>query len=462
MKRVVLPEHGRLVRWRRNRPPPAPEPDRVHLEDRLFRRLERFERGWQGRGEPVFSWSADGAQARQWVGVVQIPGLHVEILPKIDARHGSDGSSFEGAAEGAHEARRNLVYMLSVAGDVPVRARDAARLSSRRAPLGETLSAVFAEALLTELLRGTERGYVSEDENLRTFRGRLLVSRHAGRNAAHRERFLCRYDEFSLDTVMNRVFKAACRWLLESARTPATRASLMRSLLLLEEVTDEPITPAHFERVTFNRQNERFSEVFRFCRLVLEGRSPTAHPGGTQSFSLLFDMNRVFERFVAGFVRQQVLPRFEGVRLFPQAQTRTRHLMRSEGRGTLPLRPDLLFEGADGGRFVVDTKWKVPPGGAQGRMAPEDLYQLHAYTRRFGCARSALLYPSVPGARSADYDVLAADGAGSGEVVGLRLLDLRRDLRSSVERGALADALAELVSWGLGKDAPTAVSESAA
>ena len=54
-------------------------------------------------------------------------------------------------------------------------------------------------------------------------------------------------------------------------------------------------------------------------------------------FSLLFDMNKVFERFVAAFLRKYVATRFDDVHVFPQAVARVRHLMRSDGVGTVRL-----------------------------------------------------------------------------------------------------------------------------
>ena len=145
--------------------------------------------------------------------------------------------------------------MLAVAGDVPVRSRDVARLASRQAPLSETLAAIFADRLLGELLRGPERAYLQREENLRRFKGKLLISQQTLKNAAHRERFFCRFDEFCDDTVMNRIFRAACRVLLETTRTPSTQDLLRHCLLVLDQVEDVVIHDELFDRVTLTRQS---------------------------------------------------------------------------------------------------------------------------------------------------------------------------------------------------------------
>ena len=442
MRRLVIREHARVVRWSQDGA--APKRDaQVCLEHRLYDRLRRFDQRQREEVDRVFSWGDGSARAQQWVGVIQVPGLQVEVLPKVDA-----GGSDEAEAE-THEARRNLLYMLAVAGDVPVRSREIARLSSRKAPLSETLAAIFADRLLGELLRGPERAYVQREENLRRFKGKLLIGEQSRRNPAHRERFFCRFEEFLDDTLMNRIFRAACRVLLDSTRTPSTQDALRHCLLLLDQVEDVAIHDQLFDQVALTRQNERFADVFRFCRLILQGRSPTVRAGDTRSFSLLFDMNHVFERFVASFLQSRVMPRFADYELFPQARRRQRHLMTCESRGVLPLRPDLLIEASDGRRLVMDTKWKrLSEGRARGGVGSSDLYQLHAYTARYGCLRSVLLYPLASGLVPRDFDVINSEGKRSGEQVSVRFVDLHRDLHLESERKALADELTGLIEEG--------------
>lgn len=419
------------------------------LEGRDYDRLRTFDRTNREGADRIFDWSDGYARTTQWVGVVQIPGVQIEILPKIDALTTSESQPESESAQ--YKARRNLLYMLSVSGDVPVRSRDVARLAVREAPLSETLAAIFAERLRQELLRGPARAYQEHEANLRTFKGKLLVSRQTLHNSAHRERFYCRFDEFSDDTLMNRIFRASCRVLLENTRTPATQDKLRQCLLLLEGVADTEIQDADFCRIAVNRQNERFEDVLRFCRLLLSGRTPTVQAGDNRTFSLLFDMNKVFERFVAAFLRRYVTPRLVDVQVFPQAGHHKRHLMESGGQGVLRLEPDLFVLGPGGVSLVMDTKWKLLSPGRRGRggVGEADLYQLYAYTRRYGCERCILLYPHIPGLEPRDFHVLDADGARR-ERVTVRQVRLHRNLHREPERSALADELEDLLREGLG------------
>lgn len=443
MKRVTLRERGRLHRARPGRTAPAADgPDAVWLDARLFDRLRDFD---ASRGDgAAFVWGVDDARAGQWVGVIQVPGLVLELLPKIDTTTGGNEETLD-------LARDNLLAMLAEAGEIPLRVRDLAALSTRRAPLHETLVALFAQRMLAELLKGPQRAYVQETDDLRTLRGKLLISKHVARNAARRERFSCRYEEFSVDTALGRVLRATCRTLLGRVDLGETREALGRCLLLLDDVADVPDGRLWLDRVVLDRQSERFTELLAFCRLVLREQAPTLRAGDASTFSLLFDMDRVFEGFVGGFLHGQVMPRFSELMLRVQGQGARAPLLRTEReQGALYLKPDLLVTGR-GSRdavAVLDTKWKRLGALTQRRQAglgAADLYQMFAYTRRYAVNRSVLLFPWVAGSVERDFHVLGPADAPEGSQISVRFVDLRRNLRRKADRAALADDLAAVL-----------------
>ncbi len=438
---LVIGEHSRIARGAR-----APGAYGVELEERLYDRLHRFDCEGRPEGQRVFEWRDNHARTTQWVGVLQVPGLQVEVLPKIDAAMKAEDFGQEERVS----ARKNLLTMLAISGDVPVRSRDIARLAARKAPLSETLVALFAARLREELLRGPERGYLQREENLRSFKGKLMISRQARANAAHRERFYCRFDELSEDTRMNRIFRATCHMLLTVTSSPATQDILKHCILLLDGVEDGEVLDSDFDAISITRQNQRFDELLRFCRLVLSGRAPTVEAGRHRSFSLLFDMNRVFERFIAAMLRRYVAPRIAGIRVHPQSAHHRRHLLESEGTGVLQLAPDIFIE-ADDRRLVMDTKWKLlaPSKRGRGGISDADLYQLHAYTRRFGCRSSVLLYPQMPGLERRELHLLDADGKRSGERIAVRHVMLHRALDTERGRAELIAELEAIVREGL-------------
>jgi len=417
------------------------------LSEPLYRKLEKNEARLNASGEPVFICYKDYLKAQQWVGVIQIPGLLIEILPKVD---NADQRSRELVESHWCEARQNLLYMLSIIGDLPVRARGLAWLGARKSPLNETLAVLFADRLKTELLRGPEKNYVSKEDNLHCFRGRLLTSQHLLKNAAHREKFYCRFDVFSEDTPLNQVFKYAVKSLLGITKAAVAQDKLRHCLLILDEVSDIRVTQKHIDAVTFTRQNNRFEALFQFCKLIIGEKSPTIKSGDTLSFSLLFDMNKVFERFIATYLQREVISCLPGYQVYSQSYGNHRPLYQNErSTGELYLKPDILIRRrSDNSLLVIDTKWKR----FNQRPSESDLYQLYAYTQRYGCEQSILLYPFFPEKQAMDFFILDETGKRSGRKVGIRFVNMNRNLLLNAEKEILTKDLMQLIQSGFSLD----------
>lgn len=200
-----------------------------------------------------------------------------------------------------------------------------------------------------------------------------------------------------------------CRILLGLTHAPATQDALRHCLLVLDDVLDVPDPRALLEQIVLTRQLERFADLFSFARLILEHHTPLPGTGDARCFSLMFDMNVVFERFIARLVETRIVPQFPGLKVHTQSRgISKRHLLETHsGTPTLLLKPDLVIQPESGPPRIIDTKWKRLNGQARrAGVREEDLYQLYAYTMRFGAARSILLYPAVPEVGPADYRLM--------------------------------------------------------
>lgn len=420
VKRITIREHGKIHLIKPGRRVGEDTLDDCWLGKEAFDRLQQYDRTREDSA--VFDWRVDEARARHWVGVIQVPHAQVEIVPKIEGTHGPDATVL---------ARDNLLVMLSEAGAVPLRVRDLAQLDTRRANLQECLIALFAKRLSAELLRGLDRGYLHEEDNIRALKGKLQISRHVAKNTARRDRFACAFQEFTSDTTLSRVLKATCRVLIRDARSKGAHDALGHCLALLDDVSDVQDARPLLEHVAFTRQNDRFEDLFGFCRLVLLQHSPTMAAGRQNVFSLLFNMDRIFEGFVTARLRRELSTPGSCIRIYPQAKTRRRYLMESPNGPVLSLKPDVLIESPDG-NIIVDIKWKrldINPRTHTFSLSSADLYQLYAYTRRYGVKRSIIMFPKVPGATEVAYHPLGPDGDPDKTTVSINFIDLSENLR---------------------------------
>jgi 5-methylcytosine-specific restriction enzyme subunit McrC len=418
----------------------------AQLYDRLARsELLREERDGEGR---VIDWRVRYGIVGQWVGVIQIPGLQLEILPKTDDSPQESGA----AAADKHEdaTRRNLLTMLAWGGLGTVRSRGLADLSLKRATIYDWLVDAFLDRALEELERGLDRQYAAEEGNLLVLRGKLVVAEQVTRNAAQRHRFYCRFDALTEATPILIRLRQCCRVLIER-RLPESVLTKVRDVLgILDDVPD--VVFRHGEPApVFNRQNERFADIYSFASMVLEGHAADVRRGGVETFSLLFDMDKVFERFIAAFMHAQVIPKIAGAVVRPQGKGNRRPLFRDPGsrRAVLNLKPDLLVE--HGGKtLVLDTKWKRLAEAKAARPTDADLYQLYAYLRRYESEMATLLYPARANVVRRDLEALRSKDDEKAGTIGVRFVDVSRELWTAKGRAELAKELDAIIRNGLG------------
>jgi 5-methylcytosine-specific restriction enzyme subunit McrC len=411
MQQLTVTEYEKILRTEQNR--------------KFLSLLQRFDEKWSNScGETVFDWSNRRfVSARNYVGVIALPGAAIEILPKIDSTD----------TEGNIRAQHNLLYMLSITRKIVGEDRDLAAVGTQRMPLLEQLIAIFAARTLSELRRGIDHCYVAQEENLRCIKGKLLVGQNITANAVHASSAFCRNDDFISDTPINRMLKAASRRLLSISRVSSSQKKLREIIFTLDYVTDLDAGDHHFAEIHYSRNTDRFEPLINFSLLVMKGMSPAWSLGKESSFSLLFPMEKLFEEFIARHIYRYAeyfsIPRDL---IHAQAAGRREWLLRREhdSCGSFRLKPDMIIDQRDGKpRLILDTKWKHLLTDAEDRkngVSQADIYQLYAYAHRYECADNVLLFPHVEGVTRKSYVV---DGSHCSHRIRVELIKLNRDLR---------------------------------
>lgn len=337
-------------------------------------------------GGGVLEHGRKGLRARGVVGVIATQGCALEILPKIDVAGGSD-------AETTGNIRQRLVHMLAVALDLKIDAGQVTALDWQRETLLEILIRLFSEKLVDAVRQGMPRRYVEHADDLPTLRGRLNVTRQFTALAVEPSRLACRFDALTPDIALNRIMKAAVGRLSRIARTTDNQRRLRELAFAYADIADVPVSALRWDEVTLDRTNARWRELLNLARLLLGERFQTTSAGGGDGFSLLFEMNTLFEEYVARMLKRALAD--TDLRVVSQGG-RLYCLEADDRRQVFQTRPDILVRRGDVVLQVIDTKWKRiaariddPKRG----VSQADVYQMMAYGRLYRCDRLTLLYP---------------------------------------------------------------------
>jgi 5-methylcytosine-specific restriction enzyme subunit McrC len=337
-------------------------------------------------GGGILDHGRKGLRARGVVGVIAAQGCAVEILPKIDFP-GKDG------VEATGSIRRRLVHMLAVALDLKIDAGQFARLDWQRETLLEILIRLFSEKLIDAVRHGMPRRYVEQSGDLPVLRGRLDVPRQFTILAAEPSRLACQFDALTADIALNRIMKAAVVRLLRVARTASNQRRLRELTFAYADIADMPTSTLNWDLVVLDRTNNRWRQLLSLARLLIGGRFQTTSAGGSDGFSLLFEMNTLFEEYVARMLKRAMV----GTDLRVVTQGGRLYCLETDNRrGLFQTRPDILVKRGDDVVQIIDTKWKriaIRVDDPKQGVSQSDVYQMMAYGQLYKCDRLTLLYP---------------------------------------------------------------------
>ena len=249
----------------------------------------------------------------------------------------------------------------------------------------EQLAYLLARRVLARSRQGLYRAYIPQSDGLPFVRGRMDVARmQMSRNPVHTGQIPCDFYEHTLDVEDNQILTwtlhtIAWRGWLSERVAPTVRAAYRA---LAGGVSLIPIKSQPLVRHPYTRLNQDYRGLHALCRFFLDHSGPQHVMGNRIMIPFLVDMARLFEMFVAEWLRKH-LPGAYVLRAQERVEMGT--------SGDLYARVDLVLYEREGGRVlaVLDTKYKTPE-----HPAPEDVFQVAGYADLKGCGDAYLVYPT--------------------------------------------------------------------
>lgn len=170
----------------------------------------------------------------------------------------------------------------------------------------ELCAAILARGVSLQLKRGLGREYVDHAEMLSSLRGKIEVSESVKTRSVLRRQMICTYDEFSVDTCMNRVLKATMALLLRSNIGKARKRELRQLLVYFSDVGAIDLASVDWH-MRFNRNNQTYRMLMNMCWLVSKGLLQTQADGASQLMDFFDDqcMSRLYEKFILEYYRRE-------------------------------------------------------------------------------------------------------------------------------------------------------------
>lgn len=299
----------------------------------------------------------------------------------------------------------NIYFLLAYAWDKLDEAERVPVALDGETDLLDLFAKILTGAARVLLKRGIDKNYVLQTAEIAGIKGKLELAATIKSNSLLRQRTVCSFDEFSGDTLINRILIATFNRLL---KTTNLNQDLKRDIRFLRtmfgEISALKLDAARFKQVWLNRNNRFYAFVLNVCELVYRSTLPSETAGEFVFTDFTRDaaqMSRLFEAFARSFYRRETA--FDVRRETIEWQFLSEN---NEDLNFLPqMQTDITLENANR-KVIIDAKFyseTMTLRFDREKIKSANLYQLFSYLinqRRSGepktlTAAGILLYPTI-------------------------------------------------------------------
>ena len=201
---------------------------------------------------------------------------------------------------------QNIYYMLSYAFQVLNEDGYKQVATEEFENAAELCAAILVKGVSSQLKRGLGKEYIVQTEELSTLRGKIDISASVKEQTMLRKRLVCNYDEFSVNSYMNRVIRTTMDTLVRSNISKDRKKQLRKLLIYFAEV--EPLNRESINwKLQFNKNNQTYQMLISICYLILKGLLQTTSDGSTKLMDFLDEqrMCRLFEKFILEYYKKE-------------------------------------------------------------------------------------------------------------------------------------------------------------
>lgn len=313
--------------------------------------------------EPI----AKGIKFNQYVGIIQVDGLSIEINPKADKN--DDDLKWKGV----------LLKMLQACGKIKAKSSGAANVKRQHLNLLEIYFELYLKEIDILVHKGLIKKYRKQNRNTKALKGKLEFAGNIRHNIIHKERFYTTHQVYDSNHLLHQVLQKALTIVSQFTKGTRLQDATNRIQLNFPEVDNRSITAKQLNTIQLNRKSNSYKTAIDLARLIILNYSPDISSGKEKMLSLLFDMNQLWEEYILR-------------KLQKACENTDIEVSGQESKpfwGANSLKPDIVLRKGSK-TYIIDTKWKRPQKSS---ASVNDLRQMYAYCRFWNAEKAMLLYP---------------------------------------------------------------------
>ena len=332
---------------------------------------------------------------------------------------------------------QNVYYMLAYAFNVLTEQGYKNIAVEKFANTGDLLAAILIRGVGIQIKRGLGKAYIPQREALSFLKGRIDVAESIKSRTYVRKQMVCAYDEFCVNSYMNRILKTTMLLLLKGDITKARRKELRSLLVYFSEVDTVALHNVDWH-MRYDKNNQTYRMLMAVCYLVVKGLLQTKADGRMKMMDFLDEqrMHHLYEKFILEYYRKE----------FPQVNARPAQIrwqLDDEVRDMLPvMQTDIMLQHGKQ-ILIIDAKYYARTTQrlyGTHKLHSGNLYQIFTYVKNKEVEMSGQDH-SVAGmllyARTDEEMYPEKEYSMSGNTIAVQTLDLGGDfsmIRHALDR----------------------------
>jgi 5-methylcytosine-specific restriction enzyme subunit McrC len=319
----------------------------------------------------------NGVRFCQFVGVLQLKDLIIEVLPKADRSWEKENDKKE-----KDTWRSLLIKMLQAVNAFDVNATSFSSLKL----MPNSFLDIYYELFINEVELLFHKGLINQyreiEDNRKSLVGNLIFSKQIQYNLIHKEKFYVHTTEYDTLHHLHAILYKTLKILQQTNGLQSLKSRINRLLMNFPELNDINVMESTFDKIVLNRKSQPYKTSLLISKMILLNFHPDVTTGKDEVVALMFDMNALWEKFVYHSIKSN--PKFE------VEDQKVKSFWKINNQRMSYFKADIFIK-YNGLNYVLDTKWKNLDDD---KPSNDDLRQMFAYLHYYQATKTALLYPN--------------------------------------------------------------------
>lgn len=201
---------------------------------------------------------------------------------------------------------KNIYYMLSYSFQV-LNEQGYKKIDTEKFHnVAELCASILTKGISVQLKKGLGREYIQEEDVISSIRGKIDITTSIKLRTMLKKQMVCIYDEFSVNSYMNRILKTTMTLLMSADISKSSKKELKKLLIYFDDVEMIDIKTIQWN-VQYNKNNKTYRMLISVCYLVVKGLLQTNADGNTKLMDFFDEqrMCRLYEKFILEYYRKE-------------------------------------------------------------------------------------------------------------------------------------------------------------